>query len=69
MAANNRTYHQMSQELEELILWFESGEVTIDDAIQKYEQANKLIAEMEKYLKQAENKIRKISVKFNSPAK
>lgn len=47
------------------MLWFESSQVTLDEAVKKYEQANKLIAEMEDYLKTAENKIKKITADFN----
>ncbi len=53
----------MSEQLNEILLWFESEEVDLDEAVKKYEQAQKLIDEMEKYLKTAENKIRKIAAK------
>lgn len=69
MSKSSSDYQKLSAELEEILTWFESGQTNIDDAVNKYEQANKLIAEMESHLKIAENKIRKISVKFNSPSK
>lgn len=56
-----KNYRQMSQELDELLMWFESGDVDLDEAVIKYHQAIKLIARMEEYLKTAENKIQKIS--------
>ncbi|OGL35394.1 exodeoxyribonuclease VII small subunit [Candidatus Saccharibacteria bacterium RIFCSPHIGHO2_12_FULL_47_17] len=59
-----KDYQQLADELEEIILWFESGQVTLDEAIKKYEQASQLIAEMEEYLKNAENKIKKINATF-----
>jgi exodeoxyribonuclease VII small subunit len=61
---NNKTsksYRQMASELDQIMQWFESGYIDIDEAINKYEEARKLIVEMEKYLKTAENKIKKIS--------
>jgi exodeoxyribonuclease VII small subunit len=61
---NNKTsksYRQMASELDQIMQWFESGDIDIDEAINKYEVARKLIVEMEKYLKTAENKIKKIS--------
>jgi exodeoxyribonuclease VII small subunit len=61
---NNKTsknYRQMASELDQIMQWFESGDIDIDEAINKYEEARKLIVEMEKYLKTAENKIKKIS--------
>lgn len=58
---STKNYQQLADQLEEILLWFESGQVTLDEAVKKYEQANKLIAEMENYLKTAENKIKKIT--------
>ncbi len=55
----------MSAELAEVVGWFESNEVDLDEAIAKYEQALALISEIEKYLKTAENKIIKITTKFS----
>ena len=69
MTKSSPNYQQLSAELEEILAWFESGQVTIDEAVSKYEEANKLITQLENYMKHTENKIRKISVKFNSPAK
>lgn len=54
----------MSAELAEIIEWFESDKVNLDEAVTRYEQALKLISEIETYLKSAENKIKKISTKF-----
>jgi exodeoxyribonuclease VII small subunit len=58
---SQKDYAQLSAELAAIIDWFETGDVDIDSAIGKYEQAVKLIAELEDYLKTAENKIKKIS--------
>jgi len=55
-----KTYRSLSAELGQIVEWFESGEADIDEALDKYNQALKLIAELEAYLKTAENKITKI---------
>lgn len=60
----SKSYRQMSEELAELIAWFESEQVDLDEAVIKYEQAVRLLDEMEKYLKTAETKIKKIAAKF-----
>lgn len=57
-----KNYQQMSDELAEIMAWFESEAVNIDEAIPKYEEAVKLISQMEKHLKTAENKIKKIKL-------
>jgi len=64
-AAVKRSYQQMSEELAEIMAWFESEQVDLDAAVIKYEQAMKLLAEMEDYLKTADNKVRKIAAKFD----
>ena len=56
-----KSYEQLQAELNSIIAWFEGDEVDLDSAVIKYEQATKLIKEMEKYLAATENKIKKIS--------
>ena len=46
-----RDYQTMNAKLAEIIEWFESDKVNLDEAIEKYEQALALIGEIEKYLK------------------
>lgn len=62
MAETKKSYRQLSQELDELLAWFESGEVDVDEALAKYEQALNMLARMEKHLKTAENKVKKIKL-------
>lgn len=59
---DKKNYQQLAAELAAIIDWFEAGDVNLDQAIAKYEQAVKLIAEMETYLKTAENKLKKIKL-------
>lgn len=63
MADKKKTYQQMNEELSELMAWFESEQVDLDQAVAKYEKVTALITEMENYLKSAENKIKKIAAK------
>ena len=60
------TYQQLSDELSQLIEWFESESVSLDEAVEKYEQAMELLKRMEEHLKSAENKVKKIAVKFDA---
>ena len=59
-----RNYQVMNAELAAIIEWFEGDKVNLDEAVIKYEIALKLIAEIESYLKSAENKVKIISAKF-----
>jgi exodeoxyribonuclease VII small subunit len=61
-----KTYVQLSNELSEILQWFENENLDLDKAVAKYEQAIKLLAEMESYLQTAENKVKKISAHFKS---
>jgi exodeoxyribonuclease VII small subunit len=60
------TYQQLSDELNRLIEWFESDQLNLDEAVDKYEQAMELLQKMENHLKTAENKVKKIAVKFDA---
>ncbi len=66
MSANQKTktYTQMSKELDAIIEWFESDKVNLEEAIDKYEEATRLLKLMEEYLNKAENKIKKIEMNF-----
>ena len=64
MTKQTRTYQQMADELNALIEWFESDKVNLDDAVEKYEQAMRLLKDMEGYLLAAENKVKKIALRF-----
>ncbi len=64
MAGVNKSYQQMNDELAELMAWFESEHVDLDQAVAKYEEAMKLLEQMQKHLKTAEINIKKISAKF-----
>jgi exodeoxyribonuclease VII small subunit len=61
----DKNYQQLNEELTKLIDWFEDENVNLDEVADKYEQAVKLISQMEDYLKNTENKIKKISAKFD----
>ena len=60
-----KTYQQLSDEFAMLAAWFEGDQVNLDEAVYKYEQAMELLAQMENHLKTAQNKIKKISAKFD----
>ena len=60
----NKTYQQMSDELDGLIEWFEGDKVSLDEAVDKYEQAMELLKDMEDFLRSAENKVKKIALQF-----
>ena len=50
MTNENFDYSEKKQELEQVMRWFEGNEVSIEDSIEKYEEAKKIINELEGYL-------------------
>jgi exodeoxyribonuclease VII small subunit len=63
-AKTSKTYQQMSDELNGLIEWFESDQVILDQAVEKYEQAMTLLKDMEDFLKSAQNRVTKLALQF-----
>lgn len=53
-------YGQLNQRLDEVVAALESPTVTIDEAMRLYEEGTKLVGELERYLKNAENRITKL---------
>lgn len=55
-----KNYQQLKQELDQLLIELQSDDLDIDEAFKKYEQGEKLVAELELLLASAENKVKKI---------
>lgn len=53
------------QRLEELTKQFESGELSLEEGLKRFEEGLALAAECREYLAQVENKIVEIKKKFN----
>ena len=61
MAQAAKTTSELQAELDQVLLWFESERVDIDESVKKYEQGLALVKEIQQRLKTAENKIKKIA--------
>lgn len=55
-----KSYQQLKTELESSLSWFESDNIDIDEAINKYKSSIEIVKELETYLKEAENTIKKL---------
>lgn len=69
MSTNKPTIEERIQELEQLLAWFESDEVTVTESLKKYERAQQLASELEVALSEAKNKVTEIEVQFKKNAK
>ncbi|MCB9823133.1 exodeoxyribonuclease VII small subunit [Candidatus Nomurabacteria bacterium] len=64
MSVNKKSVEEKIQELEDLLTWFESNEVTVESALDKYERAGQIASELENELNKAKNKVEVIKKKF-----
>lgn len=55
----------MMDQLEQLLAWFESDDVTVEIAVEKYETATQLSVALEDRLKNAQNQIEVIKKKYS----
>jgi exodeoxyribonuclease VII small subunit len=65
MSAKNNDLNKKLEELEKLVAWFESDDLDIEQAIEKFETANKLAAEIREQLTTLENKITVLNERFD----
>ncbi len=52
-----QSYSDLKKRLDEIIFWFEQDEIDLDEALIKYQEAQKLIEQIEAYLSALEQKI------------
>lgn len=62
---NNVPIAQKMQQLEELLEWFESDNVTVETALKKYEQALVLAKDLKIELETAKNQVEVLKQKYN----
>jgi len=66
MSSINKTIQEKTVELTKLVEWFDSNEFTLESALDKFKQAEKLAGEIEKDLLSLKNDIQIIKQKFDS---
>lgn len=57
MTKKDFDYRKARAELDELLAWFESGTVSVEEAIVKYERAEVLLQQLESYLSDMQAKV------------
>ena len=60
MAGKKQTYEENIQQIDEILEKLENGELSLEDSINEYEKAIKLIKESEKLLEIGEGKVLKV---------
>jgi exodeoxyribonuclease VII small subunit len=61
----NQTIAEKIEALESILAWFESEEITVEEAMEKYEQALGLANVLEQDLANAKNQVEVIKKKFS----
>lgn len=66
MSKQKTDFQRQLEELEQIVAWFESADVDIDQALEKFERGMELASRLEQQLGEAENTVREITRKFGS---
>lgn len=66
MPGTTPSYQKLNAELENLLIELQSGELDIDEAVKKYQRGMEIVKALQKYLKEAENKVKKVKADFSS---
>lgn len=66
MSKENKTINKKTEKLSELVAWFDSEELTVEEALDKFKQAEALASEIEDDLNNLKNEVNIIKQKFDS---
>jgi exodeoxyribonuclease VII small subunit len=64
-SASKLSYKKLRDELDEVMFGLQAEDLDIDEALELYKRGQKLISDLEVYLKTAENTVKEIKAKFN----
>lgn len=60
MSTNKTNFSDKMKQLEEIVAWFDSDEVDLDSAVEKFEEGTKLAKELKSEINKIENKVKKL---------
>ncbi len=66
MSANDKTIQQQMEALQHLIDWFDSDDFVLEEAIEKYHEAEALAKTIDQRLNEVKNEITVLKEKFDS---
>lgn len=61
----SNTYQQLSSDLDRILAELQKPDIAVDDAVKLYEQGTKVVAELEKHITKAENKLQKVRLQLS----
>ena len=65
-ATTKKTVSQKMSDLSTLVTWFESDEFVIEQAVEKYKEAEKLARDIERDLESLKNEVTVLKQKFDA---
>ena len=68
MSEKNKTVQEKLSELSELVGWFQGAAFKLEEAVDRYQQAEKLAEEIEKDLSALKNDIKVVKRRFDKEA-
>ena len=66
MSSKNKSIQEKTTELTKLVEWFDSSDFTLEAALDKFKQAEKLATEIEQDLSSLKNEVQIVKQKFDS---
>ena len=66
--AKDKSYRELSRQLDEILDTLQTSDLDIDEAVTAYENGMRIVTELEAYLKAAENKVIKINKQWDDRA-
>lgn len=66
-AKSNLTIKQKTRQLDELVAWFDSDDFELEQALEKFKEAEKLASEIEQDLLSLKNEVTVLRQKFDEP--
>jgi len=66
MSEQNKTVQQKLSELSEMVGWFQGASFKLEDAVDKFQHAEKLAEEIEKDLTKLKNDIKVVKKRFDT---
>jgi exodeoxyribonuclease VII small subunit len=61
MTTSKTDYQSLSNELQNILSDLQAGELSIDEALKRFERGQAIVKDLQNYLDQAENKIKKFT--------
>jgi exonuclease VII small subunit len=65
MSSKNKSIQEKTVELTKLVAWFDSDEFTLESALDKFKEAEKLAIDIEQDLSSLKNEIQIVKQKFD----